>query len=281
MKNEGRYAAYGLAGRVAMVTGGSKNIGRHIVSVLAEAGAVPVILYREDEETARKVCAEIEKNGGRAGMVQADMADVTALRQAVRRVESDFGGVDILVNNAAVRPNTKITAVSVEEWDRVLDTNLRGPFFLSQAVLPGMVRRKWGRIINIGGVDAYWGKTRRPHNVAAKLGLVGLTRSPTKSRATASPSTWWCPAPPTPTATPRSGTRNWTGCTTSARSARPWRAWARRARSPMPAYFSPASLPATPRRRSFSSPAAHFRWCARPRRSIRPSSSGMCEPQRE
>jgi NAD(P)-dependent dehydrogenase (short-subunit alcohol dehydrogenase family) len=177
MKNSGRYAAYGLAGRIALVTGGSKNIGRQIVSVLAEAGAVPVILFREDEASARKVCDEIEKNGGRAGMVRADMADVGALRDAVRCIERDFGGVDILINNAALRPNSKITAISVEEWDRVLNTNLRGPFFLSQAVLPGMVRRKWGRIINIGGVDAYWGKTRRAHNVSAKLGLVGLTRT--------------------------------------------------------------------------------------------------------
>jgi 3-oxoacyl-[acyl-carrier protein] reductase len=109
--------------------------------------------------------------------VQADMADVAGLRAAVRRIEQEFGGVDILINNAAVRPNSKITAITVEEWDRVLDTNLRGPFFLSQAVLPGMVRRNWGRIINVGGVDAYWGKTRRAHNVSAKLGLVGLTRT--------------------------------------------------------------------------------------------------------
>jgi NAD(P)-dependent dehydrogenase (short-subunit alcohol dehydrogenase family) len=177
MKNSGRYAAYGLAGRIALVTGGSKNIGRQIVSVLAEAGAVPVILFREDEASARKVCDEIEKIGGRAGMVRADLADVGALRDAVRCIEREFGGVDILINNAALRPNSKITAISVEEWDRVLNTNLRGPFFLSQAVLPGMVRRKWGRIINIGGVDAYWGKTRRAHNVSAKLGLVGLTRT--------------------------------------------------------------------------------------------------------
>jgi len=85
--------------------------------------------------------------------------------------------VDILVNNAAIRPLSKISEITLEEWDLVLATNLRAPFFLSQAVLPAMIRRKWGRIINIGGLDAYWGKPRRAHNVSAKLGLTGLTRA--------------------------------------------------------------------------------------------------------
>ena len=77
----------------------------------------------------------------------------------------------------AIRPNTKISKITLEEWDLVFNTNLKAPFFLSQAVLPGMIERKWGRIINIGGTDAYWGKVRRAHGVSAKLGLVGLTRA--------------------------------------------------------------------------------------------------------
>jgi 3-oxoacyl-[acyl-carrier protein] reductase len=169
--------AFGIAGKVALVTGGSKNIGRSIASTLAWAGAIPVVLFRDDESAARAFCEEVAAAGGKAGMVQADLVDVDGLKHAVKYAEKEFGSVDILVNNAAVRPHAKISKITVEEWDRVLATNLRAPFLLSQAVLPGMVRRKWGRIVNIGGVDAYWGKSQRAHNVSAKLGLVGLTRA--------------------------------------------------------------------------------------------------------
>jgi 3-oxoacyl-[acyl-carrier protein] reductase len=169
--------AYGISGKIALITGGAKNIGRSIASTMAKAGAIPIILFRDDDETARAFCEEIAGDGGRAGMYQADLADVGALRGVVKTIEKDFGCVDILVNNAAIRPHSKIAEITVEEWDLVIATNLRGPFFLSQAVLPGMIRKKWGRIVNIGGLDAYWGKPRRAHNVSAKLGLVGLTRA--------------------------------------------------------------------------------------------------------
>jgi 3-oxoacyl-[acyl-carrier protein] reductase len=177
MKIPEQTCAFGLAGKVALITGGSKNIGRSIAATFARAGAVPVVLFRDDEQAARAFCDEVAVGGGKAGMVQADLVDVDGLKHAVKHAEKEFGGVDILVNNAAVRPHAKISKITVEEWDRVLATNLRAPFFLSQAVLPGMVRRKWGRILNIGGVDAYWGKSQRAHNVSAKLGLVGLTRA--------------------------------------------------------------------------------------------------------
>jgi 3-oxoacyl-[acyl-carrier protein] reductase len=167
----------GIAGKVALVTGGNRNIGRSIATAFARAGAVVVIFYRDDAQTAQNLCAEIVKDGGRAGCYQVDLADVEALRRAVGETEQVFGTVDILVNNAAIRPSQKIAEITVADWDRVMATNLRAPFFLSQRVLPAMVRKRWGRIINIGGLDAYWGKPRRPHNVSAKLGLVGLTRA--------------------------------------------------------------------------------------------------------
>jgi NAD(P)-dependent dehydrogenase (short-subunit alcohol dehydrogenase family) len=144
---------------------------------LAAAGVTPVILFRQDEGAARQVCAEIADLGAHGGMYQADLADVERLRQIVKELEKTFGGVDILVNNAAIRPNSKISEITVQEWDQVFAANLRAPFFLSQAVLPAMIRKGWGRIINIGGTDAYWGKVRRAHGVSAKLGLVGLTRA--------------------------------------------------------------------------------------------------------
>ncbi len=169
--------AFGIAGRIALVSGGNRNIGRSIVLTLARAGVTPLILYRDDETAAQKVCAEVIAIGARAGMYKADLADAGGLKNLVKNIEKDFGSIDILVNNAAIRPNTKISDITIEEWDLVFNTNLRAPFFLSQAVLPGMIRKRWGRIINLGGTDAYWGKLRRAHGVSAKLGLVGLTRA--------------------------------------------------------------------------------------------------------
>ena len=100
-----------------------------------------------------------------------------SIGDAVSEINRDLGGIDILVNNAAIRPHARIADVSAAEWDSVMATNLRGPFFLSQAVIPGMREKQWGRIINIGGVDACWGNPQRPHVVSSKAGLVGLTRA--------------------------------------------------------------------------------------------------------
>lgn len=169
--------SFGIATRVAVVSGGNRNIGRSIVLTLAKEGAKPVILYRDGAEEAKKVCAEVAALGIKAAMYQADLADSASLAPLVQKIEREQGGIDILINNAAIRPNTKISRITLEEWDLVFNTNLKAPFFLSQAVLPGMIARKWGRIINIGGTDAYWGKVRRAHGVSAKLGLVGLTRA--------------------------------------------------------------------------------------------------------
>jgi 3-oxoacyl-[acyl-carrier protein] reductase len=171
------HEAFGIAGKVALVTGGNRNIGRSTALALAGAGVHAAILYAHDEKAAREVCAEIAAEGVRAASFQADLADVERLRGVVKEVEGTLGEVDILVNNAAIRPNPKFSEITVEDWDRVFATNLRAPFFLCQAVLPGMIRKNWGRIINLGGTDAYWGKVRRAHGVAAKLGLVGMTRA--------------------------------------------------------------------------------------------------------
>jgi 3-oxoacyl-[acyl-carrier protein] reductase len=173
----GTAEAWGIAGKVALVSGGNRNIGRAIALALADAGVHAAILYRQDENAAREVCAEISARGVRAASFQADLADALGLAGVVKKVESALGEVDILVNNAAIRPNPKFSEISVADWDEVFATNLRAPFFLSQAVLPAMIRKGWGRIINLGGTDAYWGKVRRAHGAAAKLGLVGLTRA--------------------------------------------------------------------------------------------------------
>jgi 3-oxoacyl-[acyl-carrier protein] reductase len=167
----------GVAGKVALITGGGRNIGRAVALSLAGAGAVPVVVYQQDEVTARAVVSEITGAGGRAGVCQADIGDVGQCRATVQKIAAEFGDIDILVNNAAIRPHSKISEITPEEWDLVLGVNLRAPFFLSQAVLPAMVKKNWGRIINIGGSDGYNGKPRRAHGVSSKMGLVGLTRA--------------------------------------------------------------------------------------------------------
>ncbi|MBX6358294.1 MAG: SDR family oxidoreductase [Micromonosporaceae bacterium] len=166
-----------LAGRTALVTGAGRNIGRAIARKLAGSGARLVCGYVRDPEAAKAVVAEIEAAGGTADACRLDLTDVPGIRATVRRLHERGVGVDILVNNAAIRPRTAIGDVTVEEWDEVHATNLRGAFFLAQAVLPHMLRQRWGRIVNIAGIDAYHGSVQRPHVVASKLGLVGLGRA--------------------------------------------------------------------------------------------------------
>lgn len=168
---------FGIHGRVALVTGASRNIGRAIALTLAEAGAEVMILYHQDEAAAGEVCEEIGRCGAKSAKFQADLCDIPRLQEIVGQVNTDFGGVDILVNNAALRPNTKISDITIDEWDDVFAINLKAPFFLAQAVLPHMVANRWGRIVNIGGSDAYQSKARRAHGVSTKAGIAGLSRA--------------------------------------------------------------------------------------------------------
>jgi len=167
----------GLRGKVAVITGGSKNIGRHITEAFVSAGAHAIILYRSDDDATRAICRDIVSKGGSADAYRVDLADAAAVQATAREIIDKSGGVDVLINNAAIRPNSRISAITVDEWDAVFSTNLRSAFLLSQAFLPAMIDKGWGRIVNIGGLDAYWGKPCRAHNVSAKMGLVGLTRA--------------------------------------------------------------------------------------------------------
>lgn len=168
---------FSLKGHTALITGAGRNLGKSIALTLGAAGARVICAYERDGDTASVTADEITGNGGSAVTVRLDLTDVPAMREQVAALHHAGEQTDILVNNAAIRPRTRIADVTVEEWDWVHAVNLRGPFFLAQAVLPRMVSQRWGRIINIGGVDAYRGTHQRPHNVAAKLGLVGLSRA--------------------------------------------------------------------------------------------------------
>jgi 3-oxoacyl-[acyl-carrier protein] reductase len=165
-----------LQGRVALVTGASRNIGRAIALALADAGANVVVNARRSLDEARDVVKEIEKRGGKAVASLADVTDEQAVMTMVRSSIDTFGRLDILVNNAAVRDVTPIESIDYATWKRVTGIILDGAFLTVKASLLALRDSGNGSIINIGGMSGHTGAAGRPHVVAAKLGLVGLTR---------------------------------------------------------------------------------------------------------
>ena len=166
-----------LNGRVAIVTGGARNIGRAISLELAAGGAAVIVNARSSREDAEQTVALIKTAGGRAALHFADVTDAGAVAAMVQAAVEEFGRLDVLVNNAAVRAETPFTQITLEEWRRVLATVLDGAFLCAQACLPHMVRAGGGSIVNIGGLTAHKGAAGRAHVVTAKAGLAGMTRA--------------------------------------------------------------------------------------------------------
>ena len=166
-----------LAGQVALVTGGARRIGRAIALALAHQGATIVVNAKTSREEAEDTVREIKALGGTARAMLADVTDEVAVAGMVGAVDRDLGGVDILVNNAAVRREAAFTDISLAEWHAIMAVVLDGAFLCSRAVIPGMLAKGRGSIVNIGGVTAHVGATRRAHVLAAKAGLVGFTKA--------------------------------------------------------------------------------------------------------
>ncbi len=166
-----------LEGRVALVTGASRNIGRAIALALAQEGAAIVVNARVAQDEARAVVKEIESRGGKAVASLADVTDEKAVSALVRSALDAFGRLDILVNNAAVRDVTPIDDIDFATWKRITGIILDGAFLTTKASLAALRASGAGAIVNIGGMSGHTGTTGRPHVVAAKLGLVGLTRA--------------------------------------------------------------------------------------------------------
>lgn len=164
-----------LSGRVALVTGGTRNIGREMAELFASCGASVAVIGRSDEEALKETVAALETSGQPAFGTLADLSAPEQIEGAARAISDALGPVDILVNNAAVRPHASVEELTVEDWDGVMHINLRAPFLFAQQVLPGMRERKYGRIINVSGLSAMWGKANRAHVTASKAGMVGLT----------------------------------------------------------------------------------------------------------
>lgn len=166
-----------LDGKIALVTGASRGIGKAIAIALAQAGADVAVNYHTNQEAAQEVCTQIETLGGRTIAVQADISKAEQAVRMVITVEQQLGPVAILVNNAGIAPPKEIEAITELDWDEMLDTNLKSAFLVTQAVLPGMRAAQWGRIINISSVAAQAGSIIGPHYAASKAGMLGLTRA--------------------------------------------------------------------------------------------------------
>ena len=165
-----------LTGRSALVTGSTRGIGRAIAGTLAEAGARVAVVGR-DQARAAEVAAEI---GGVALGFGADVSDPASVIALVEAVEGAFGQIDILVNNAGLTRDNLLFRIKDDDWDMVLDANLRGAFVAIRATARGMMKRRWGRIINIASIVGITGNKGQANYAASKAGLIGLTKSVAK-----------------------------------------------------------------------------------------------------
>jgi 3-oxoacyl-[acyl-carrier protein] reductase len=166
-----------LEGRVALVTGAGRNIGRAIALALADGGAAVVVNARSNLKEAEAVAGEIERAGGKALAAIADVVDAAAVEKMVATAAARFGRIDILVNNAAVRAEQAFETMTLADWRAVTAVILDGAFNCTQACLPHLKQSGAGAIVNIGGLSAHTGAARRPHVVTAKAGLIGFTRA--------------------------------------------------------------------------------------------------------
>ncbi len=165
-----------LSAHTALVTGASRGIGAAIAIALAEAGAAVAINYRERADDAASVVAKIKSMGGRAVAVAADVSQAAAVAKMIERVASDLGPIDILVNNAGMAIVRGVDDLTESEFDQTIAVNLKSAFLCTQAVLPAMRARKWGRIVNISSGAARGAGAIGVHYNASKAGMEGLTR---------------------------------------------------------------------------------------------------------
>jgi 3-oxoacyl-[acyl-carrier protein] reductase len=166
-----------LTGRVALVTGGGRGIGRAIAQALAAAGAHVTINYKGNAAAAEETVAAITAAEGRAQAVQADVSASADVERLVKATIEAHGKLDILVNNAGITRDTLLMRMKDEDFDAVLDTNLRGVFLCTRAALRPMTKQRWGRIINLSSVIGLIGNAGQANYAAAKAGIIGFTKA--------------------------------------------------------------------------------------------------------
>lgn len=166
-----------FSNRVALVTGSSSGIGAATARELAAGGAKVAVHYRGNAEGANAVLAQITEAGGVCRIYQADVSVAAEAATLVKQVQTDLGGLDILVNNAGTTRDTLLMTMKEEEWDIVINTNLRSVYTVTKAAIRGMIRQKWGRIINITSVVGLSGQAGQSNYAASKAGIIGFTKS--------------------------------------------------------------------------------------------------------
>ncbi|HEY1215839.1 MAG TPA: 3-oxoacyl-ACP reductase family protein [Bryobacteraceae bacterium] len=164
-----------LQGKIALVTGSSRGIGRAVALALAEAGANIVLNFRSRQTEAQAVESEIVRLQPRCITIQADVSVAADVERLIRGAEESVGRVDILVNNAGISRPQPVEEITERDWDELITATLKSCFLVTQAVLPGMRARQWGRIINLSSVAAQVGGVVGPHYAASKAGMIGLT----------------------------------------------------------------------------------------------------------
>ena len=172
-----------LEGKNALVTGGSRGIGRAISLRLAQMGAAVFVNFTSNEEAARGVLSEIEAMGGNAFLCAFDVADKKAVKETISAIIREHGPIQVLVNNAGITRDGLLARMKEEDWDRVINVNLKGAFNCIQACAMAMMKSRWGRIINIGSVVGTMGNAGQANYSAAKAGLEGLTKTVAREMA--------------------------------------------------------------------------------------------------
>ncbi|MBE3570589.1 MAG: 3-oxoacyl-[acyl-carrier-protein] reductase [Bacillales bacterium] len=172
-----------LEGKVALVTGASRGIGREIALEFAREGADVAVNYAGSEEKAREVAEEIKAMGRKALLVQCDVSNSQSVQDMIKSVVNHFGGLDILVNNAGITKDNLILRMKEEEWDAVINTNLKGVFLCTKAAARAMMKKRSGSIINISSIVGITGNPGQANYVAAKSGVIGLTKTTAKEFA--------------------------------------------------------------------------------------------------
>lgn len=173
-----------LSGKIAVVTGGSRGIGRAICLRLAEMGARVVINYVSNPAAAESTLEQINNNGGDGLLSQFNVADRDAVQDAFKKILDECGSIDILVNNAGITRDGLLMKMKEQSWDEVMDTNLKGAFNCIQSVYRHMMKQRWGRVINVGSVIGFAGNAGQANYASAKAGLIGLTKSVARELAT-------------------------------------------------------------------------------------------------
>lgn len=173
-----------LTGRVALVTGGSRGIGRAICLALADSGAAVAINYQGSERAARDVAREVAEGGGAAEIFQADVSERECVQRMKKEVLARFGRVDIVVNNAGITRDRAFVRMDEEAWASVLSVNLNGVFYCTKAFLDGMLERRYGRIVHISSIVGQIGNYGQANYAAAKAALFGFTKTLAKELAT-------------------------------------------------------------------------------------------------